>query len=136
MINRSLNKVQLLIFLLLLTGLSISMTYAQPAENTAYQQWKAEQQQQDLRLKPVKGGDSNHYLSKPALSPASSGQKIRLNSANVAELQQLNGIGQKKAEAVVSYRQKHGKFTSIEQIQEIKGIGPAIFAKNKDRLAL
>nr|MBP6353841.1 helix-hairpin-helix domain-containing protein [Acinetobacter sp.] len=79
---------------------------------------------------------SSHYLSKPALSSASNSQKIKLNSASAELFQQLSGIGQKKAEAIVAYRSKNGKFKSIDEIQDVKGIGPAIFAKNKDRLAL
>ncbi|WP_368738733.1 ComEA family DNA-binding protein [Escherichia coli] len=46
------------------------------------------------------------------------------------------GIGQKKAEAIIEYRQKNGKFKTIEDIQQVKGIGPTLFAKNKDKLAL
>ena len=52
------------------------------------------------------------------------------------QLQELSGIGLKKAEAIIAYRQKNGKFKNIEELQQVKGIGPALFAKNKDRLAL
>lgn len=99
-----------------------------------YLNWKAQQQAQDARL-GSSNSDENYYLSKPSLTPAS-GNKIRLNSANTEQLQQLSGIGEKKAEAILQYRQQHGKFKSIDELQNIKGIGPKLLQKNKDRLAL
>lgn len=111
------------------------------ATATDYAEWKVRQQQHDARLKkkiaaatPV--SENNHYLAKPALSASSATDKISLNQASIEQLQQLNGIGQKKAEAIIEYRQKNGKFKTIEDIQQVKGIGPALFAKNKDKLAL
>ena len=111
------------------------------ATATDYAEWKVRQQQHDARLKkkiatatPV--SENNHYLAKPALSASSAADKISLNQASIEQLQQLNGIGQKKAEAIIEYRQKNGKFKTIEDIQQVKGIGPALFAKNKDKLAL
>lgn len=111
------------------------------ATATDYAEWKVRQQQHDARLKkkiatatPV--SENNHYLAKPALSASSAADKISLNQAGIEQLQQLNGIGQKKAEAIIEYRQKNGKFKTIEDIQQVKGIGPALFAKNKDKLAL
>lgn len=60
--------------------------------------------------------------SEPA--PAADG-RVRLNSATVAELEQLDGIGAKTAAAIVSYRDSHGGFGSLEELQKVKGIGPA-----------
>lgn len=142
--NRNLNKFQLFILLILLVTISIAWASAAAPSNAAYQQWKSDQQTQDSQLKSASVSHSsasaskNYYLSKPALSAASNSasQKIRLNSASAEQFQQLSGIGQKKAEAIVDYRNKNGKFKSIEEIQEVKGIGPAIFSKNKERLAL
>ena len=99
-----------------------------------YLNWKAQQQAQDARLSSS-SSDTNYYLSKPSLT-AASGNKIRLNSANAEQLQQLSGIGEKKAEAILQYRQQHGKFKSIDELQNIKGIGPKLLQKNKDRLTL
>lgn len=107
------------------------------ASTQDYAQWKTKQQQHDARLKQQNSAtQTDHYLAKPALSVQSSADKINLNSANIEQLQQLHGIGQKKAEAIIEYRQKNGKFKSIDDIQLVKGIGPALFAKNKAKLAL
>ena len=121
-----------------------NLALAQSAYEQKYAQWKIEQQQQDLRLKNSAETNSNHYLSRPSTSSANSstsnggnsGTKVRLNSASIEQLMQLNGVGQKKAEAIVEYRNKNGKFNSVEDFMKIKGIGPALFNKNKDKLAL
>ncbi|OTG96936.1 transporter [Acinetobacter sp. ANC 4654] len=122
----------LCIFMSLLGG---STLYAQQFDQQ-YLKWKAEQEAQDARLKiPRVSTTQNYYLAKPALQ-VSSAAKISLNQANLAQLQELSGIGLKKAEAIIAYRQKNGKFKNIEELQQVKGIGPVLFAKNKDRLGL
>lgn len=62
---------------------------------------------------------------------------VNINLATAAELQdKLVGIGAKKAQAIVDYREKNGKFVSIEQLTEVSGIGKATLDKNRDRIAL
>src|SRR5690606_41797684 len=81
------------------------------ATATDYMEWKTQQQQHDARLKKkaaaMASSESNHYLAKPALSASSAADKISLNHATVEHLQQLNGIGQKKAEAIIEQRQQN-----------------------------
>lgn len=61
--------------------------------------------------------------------------KLNINTATASEIQKiLTGIGAKKAEVIVQYREKHGKFTSAEQLLEVQGIGKATLEKNRDRL--
>jgi competence protein ComEA len=48
----------------------------------------------------------------------------------------LPGIGEAKADAMISYRQEHGSFSSIEEIQNISGIKNAVFSKIKDRITV
>lgn len=63
-------------------------------------------------------------------------QKISINDATLEQLQMLPGIGSSKAEAILSYRVEHGKFTSIEEIKEVEGIGEALFVKIKDYITV
>ncbi|MFQ6371508.1 ComEA family DNA-binding protein [Shewanella sp. YIC-542] len=63
-------------------------------------------------------------------------QKININTATAAELQMLNGIGEAKAQAIVEYREANGKFTSLEELTKVKGIGPKLLEKNAGMLSL
>lgn len=67
---------------------------------------------------------------------AAGGALININSADVATLQQLNGIGEVKANAIVAYRQSHGGFNSIEEIKNVSGIGNATYEKIKDDICV
>ncbi|WP_237385532.1 ComEA family DNA-binding protein [Xenorhabdus sp. Sc-CR9] len=60
---------------------------------------------------------------------------LNINIANAEELaKELNGIGVKKAQAIIEYREKYGPFTAIEQLQEVQGIGPIFIEKNRNKL--
>lgn len=52
-------------------------------------------------------------------------QPISLNRATQAELETLPGIGEKKAQAILAYRDAHGRFRSCEELLEVDGIGEA-----------
>lgn len=61
-----------------------------------------------------------------AAAAGSSGTSlINLNTADLTQLQQLSGVGPVTAQAIVTYREDHGPFTSIDQLEEVPGIGPA-----------
>lgn len=63
--------------------------------------------------------------------------KVNVNTASAEEISTvLKGVGLKKAEAIVAYRKAHGKFTTVEQLAEVKGIGEATIQKNRDKLVL
>ena len=62
---------------------------------------------------------------------------INLNTADEATLQrELSGVGAVKAKAIVAYREANGDFTSADELLEVKGIGKAIFEKNRDKVAV
>lgn len=61
---------------------------------------------------------------------------VDLNTADVATLTSLKGIGPAKAEAIVAYREANGPFTRVEQLTEVKGIGSAILEKNRSDLVV
>lgn len=61
---------------------------------------------------------------------------INLNTATLEQLDILPGIGPSKAKAIIDYRTKYGDFRSLEQIMEVKGIGPKIFEKMKERISI
>lgn len=62
--------------------------------------------------------------------------KIALNRAGLAELDQLPGIGPSLAKDILEYRTRHGHFRSLEELQEIPGIGEKRFQRLKGHLVL
>lgn len=62
--------------------------------------------------------------------------KVNLNNATLEELSQLELIGEKKAQAIIDYREENGKFRKVEEIMNVNGIGVTIFEKNIDKLTV
>lgn len=62
--------------------------------------------------------------------------KVNLNTATAEQLQTLPGIGPVLAKTVIDHRAKNGKFTKIEEILNVKGVGEKMFQKIKDRLVV
>lgn len=60
--------------------------------------------------------------------------KVDINSADAKTLSNVKGIGSKKAEAIVEYRQKNGKFKNIDELLKVKGVGPKVFNSIKDEI--
>lgn len=61
--------------------------------------------------------------------PAGGGALVDLNTATVAQLDTLPGVGPVTAAAIVAWRGTHGRFTAVDQLGEVDGIGPARLEK-------
>lgn len=61
---------------------------------------------------------------------------ININTADKAALVTLTGIGEVKAQAIIDYRTEHGPYASIEDIQNVSGIGPATYDSIKDHITV
>ncbi len=66
-------------------------------------------------------------------SAAGKGQ-ININTAGVDRLSKLPGIGKKKAEMIILFRKKHGRFRRTREIMKVKGIGEKTFKKFAGRI--
>lgn len=65
------------------------------------------------------------------------GEQVSINNASAQELASaLNGVGLKKAESIVSYREKYGPFSQLEQLKEVPGMGNALVERNLSRIKL
>lgn len=69
-------------------------------------------------------------------APALENGLVNLNTADVAALMTLPGIGESRAKAIISYREQHGAFAQIEDIMKISGIKQAAFSKIKDKITV
>jgi competence protein ComEA len=87
---------------------------------------------------PVQGGSTNSEIpSKNGETvPGSPTGAINLNTATLEQLDSLPGIGPAIAQRIIDYREKVGKFTRIEDITEVSGIGEVTFAKIKDLIVV
>ncbi len=92
----------------------------------------------------VSGGEPMQH-AKPAGSIGGSGiEKYRepgdgtvpINAADAADLQHLPGVGPATAQKIIDYRKAHGGFQSVDELEEVKGIGPKTLAKMKPFIKL
>lgn len=64
------------------------------------------------------------------------GGKININTAGAEELMTLKGIGESRAREIIAYREKHGRFSKIEDIMQVPGIKDGAFQKIKDDITV
>ena len=62
--------------------------------------------------------------------------KVNINTASLSELKTLSGIGDAKANAIIEYRTKIGKFKSIEEVKNVSGISDSLYEKIKDLITI
>ncbi len=68
----------------------------------------------------------------PAQSPSAPPDAVDLNTATAQQLDTLPGVGPVTAAAIVAWRDANGRYTSVEQLAEVDGIGPARLEKLRD----
>ena len=69
-------------------------------------------------------------------SSASGAAIINLNTATKEQLCQITGIGDKKADLILQYREQHGQFKSVDELKQVSGFGDKTVEKIKDQLAV
>lgn len=67
-----------------------------------------------------------------AKDTTSTQKKININTASKEELLTIPGVGEAKASAILTYREEHGGFSSIEDLKKVDGIKDGVFSKMKD----
>jgi competence protein ComEA len=70
-------------------------------------------------------------------SSAAFAGKININNASAEQIASaMTGIGENKAKAIVDYRTSHGKFKSVQDLENVDGIGSKTVEKNKAKISL
>ncbi|KGP62907.1 competence protein ComEA [Legionella norrlandica] len=85
-----------------------------------------------VSLSAYAGSESPQTLPEKQISLK---DKINLNTADLPTLTgSFKGIGKKRAEAIITYRQSHKGFKSLEELAEVKGLGQNFVEKNREKL--
>ena len=72
-----------------------------------------------------------------ALSTAAFAEKVNINTATAEQIASaMTGVGESKAKAIVEYREQHGKFKSIQDLEYVDGIGEKTIEKNSHNLTM
>lgn len=83
------------------------------------------------------GEDSNIVIvDKGTEETSSSSSKININTANISQLESISGIGESTANKIIEYREKNGKFKTIEDIKNVSGIGEIKYENIKDDICV
>ena len=72
------------------------------------------------------------FLGMPVTILAAGG--VDINTADKETLMTLTGVGESFAQKIINYRERNGGFKTVQELTNIRGIGPALVEKNKDLL--
>jgi len=76
------------------------------------------------------------FLRQPAIPGGSGGGTVRVNTASLEELQRLPGVGPAIARAILEYRTQKGRFSTLQDLLKVKGIGPKKLESLRDHVDL
>lgn len=73
-----------------------------------------------------------------AVSPswAAEGKPLNVNTATMAELMAIKGIGEVKARAIIEHREKHGPFKTVDELKNVDGIGDKLLATLRSQVTV
>ncbi|WP_395318993.1 helix-hairpin-helix domain-containing protein [Fructilactobacillus frigidiflavus] len=80
--------------------------------------------------------DKSNNDGKTGSDTKASGDKINLNEADATKMQTINGVGQKKAEKIIDYRNQNGPFKSVDDLKNVPGFGDRTVANLKPSLSV
>jgi competence ComEA-like helix-hairpin-helix protein len=87
------------------------------------------------RLAPHVAFSGTNGTGQPPGAPASVTTSVDLNSATTSDLDALPGIGPSRAAAILQYREQHGRFSSVDELERVPGFGPAAVSRLRPRLS-
>jgi competence protein ComEA len=82
------------------------------------------------------GGGSGGGGSGSGGAGAGAAGPVNLNTASQAALEDLPGVGPVLAQRIIAWRSEHGRFTSVDELAEVSGIGEKMFAQLQSRVTL
>ncbi len=106
--------------------ITLSLTCAGMAQTALATQTKAEN-----------SGAAHSKATLPAKASDDEGTRVSINSASAEDLARvMNGVGLKKAQAIVSYREEYGPFKTVDDLKQVPGMGSSLVERNLAVLTL
>lgn len=92
---------------------------------------------QATQTKAENSGTAQSKATLPAKASDDEGTRVSINSASAEDLALvMNGVGLKKAQAIVSYREEYGPFKTVEDLKQVPGMGSSLVERNLAVLTL
>ncbi|POT58390.1 hypothetical protein C3432_10900 [Citrobacter amalonaticus] len=90
-----------------------------------------------METKAEASSAAQNKATAPAKASDDDGTRVSINSASAEELARaMNGVGLKKAQAIVSYRQEYGPFKTVDDLKQVPGMGSSLVERNLAVLTL
>ncbi|WP_195995184.1 helix-hairpin-helix domain-containing protein [Citrobacter portucalensis] len=115
--------------------ITLSLTYAGMAQTAL----AAEPVAKSLatQTKAENSGAAQSKAKLPAKASDDEGTRVSINSASAEDLARvMNGVGLKKAQAIVSYREEYGPFKTVDDLKQVPGMGSSLVERNLAVLTL
>lgn len=110
------------------TGMSAGALAVSPAAKTQSVQSKTD---------PAAQASAQTKAAEPGKSTEDDGTRVSINTASAEDLARvMNGVGLKKAQAIVSYREEYGPFKTVDDLRQVPGIGSSLVERNLSHLTL
>ncbi|WP_353797955.1 helix-hairpin-helix domain-containing protein [Enterobacter cloacae] len=110
------------------TGMSVGALAAAPAAKTQSVQSKTD---------PAAQASAQTKAAEPGKSTEDDGTRVSINTASAEDLARvMNGVGLKKAQAIVSYREEYGPFKTVDDLRQVPGMGSSLVERNLSHLTL
>ena len=92
---------------------------------------------QATQTKAENPGAAQSKATLPAKASDDEGTRVSINNASAEDLARvMNGVGLKKAQAIVSYREEYGPFKTVEDLKQVPGMGSSLVERNLAVLTL
>ena len=92
---------------------------------------------QATQTKAENPGAAQSKATQPAKASDDEGTRVSINNASAEDLARvMNGVGLKKAQAIVSYREEYGPFKTVDDLKQVPGMGSSLVERNLAVLTL
>lgn len=88
--------------------------------------------EQEAETVPAQAAEESGKSDEERPDSLMEGELVDINTAGAEDLQRLPGIGEKRAQAILDYREEHGPFQTVDELDNVDGIGEGILSGLRD----